>query len=134
MTRGPITPSREIWDRVLHERGFRVSYSSLTPRNPFQRFMALDAQFRLFRDPFRWETGFGRILGLEITSGSSASEKAPARTSVASSRTSVRKGNLYSSTKLLTLHCISSDSRSKYSLLKSLRSRSSGTGASGVVL
>jgi len=54
----------------------------------------VDTHFRLFRDPFRLKTGFGLILGLENTSGSSASERAAARTSRAPYAACLRKHNL----------------------------------------
>ena len=67
-------------------------------------------------------------------SGCSASETAPARTSGASYGTAVRNHNLCGSTKLLTPHCVSSDSRSKYSPWKNPGSRFSPTAVLGVVL
>jgi len=54
----------------------------------------VDARFRLFRDRFRLKTNFGGILVQENTSGGSASETAPARTSRAPYATCVRKHNL----------------------------------------
>src|SRR5579862_7989387 len=47
-----------------------------------------------FEIPFRLKTSFGRILGQENTSGSSASETAPTRTSRAPYATCVREHNL----------------------------------------
>ena len=78
--------------------------------------------------------GFGIILGLENTSGSSASEMAKTRTSAAPYGTSVRKHNLGGFTKLLTLHSLSCNSLSEYSLQENLGSFFSRTGVAGVVL
>ena len=97
-----------------------MSKSSLSPRSPYKGILGKEAQFRILRDTFQFKAGLGRILCLENTLGSSVFVKAKTQTSSGSYGTFVREHNLSVSTKLLTLHGVSSDSRPEDSLWKNL--------------
>jgi len=93
------TGSGEFWVMktlrdVLHPKRLRPELRAPDATCVQKHNLRVDARFRLSRNPFRLKTGVGLILGLENTSGSSASETAPAPNSRAPHATCVQKHNL----------------------------------------